>query len=113
MWSADEVRELRAKMGLSRSDFARLLGVDARTVHRWEDPEGPRPKGSPAQILAGIHAQIEREPKQAKQVIKVLASAAAVGGLAYLMTKLLGHAVRSLDGSATRETEEPESESES
>lgn len=92
MWASHEIRDLRQRMSLSQAEFAKLLGVDVRSVIRWEDPEGPRPKGSAAQILAGIREQLEREPKQADKVLKVLASAAAVGGLAYLVMKLLGTA---------------------
>ncbi len=94
MWSAERVQALRERMGLSRSEFAKLLGVDARSVHRWEDPEGPRPKGSAAQILTGIHAQLDAEPHKAPQVLKLLASAAAVGGLAYLLMRLLNQATQ-------------------
>ena len=92
MWTSKEIRDLRGRMSLSQAEFAKLLGVDVRSVIRWEDPEGPQPKGSAAQILAGIREQLEREPNNADKVLKVLASAAAVGGLAYLVMKLLGAA---------------------
>lgn len=99
MWSADDIRDLRERMGLNRTEFAKLLGVDARSVHRWEDPDGPRPKGSAAQILTGIRAQLDAEPHKAPQVLKILASAAAVGGLAYLLVRLLNKATEVFDES--------------
>ena len=102
VWSADDIKALRERLGLSRSDFAKLLGVDTRSVHRWEDPEGPRPKGSAAQILTGIREQLDREPHKAPAVLKILASAAAVGGLAYLLMRLLNKATQA-DGAAEHE----------
>jgi putative transcriptional regulator len=39
------VSEIRARVGLSQSDFARLLGVSVRTLQEWEQdrraPSGP------------------------------------------------------------------------
>jgi DNA-binding transcriptional regulator YiaG len=41
---AHAVRELRRDMGLSQSEFARLVGVAPNTVARWERGElGMRP----------------------------------------------------------------------
>jgi len=36
-WLAAQIRALRAALGLSRAAFARKLGVDEKTVARWED----------------------------------------------------------------------------
>ena len=36
---------------MSRAQFAKLCGVDARTVVRWETPDGPRPTGAAAAVL--------------------------------------------------------------
>lgn len=92
---AAEIRALRKRLGLDRSAFARLVGVDARTVSRWESEKGPRPKGAAAAVVTGIREQLEGDPKSAKKVVRTLAGAAAVGGLAYLMVKLLKKAADS------------------
>jgi len=43
------VSETRARVGLSQSDFARLLGVSVRTLQEWE--QGRRVPSGPAQTL--------------------------------------------------------------
>lgn len=35
----DDVKELREALGLTQEEFARMLGVSARTVSRWERGE--------------------------------------------------------------------------
>ena len=94
LWSAEEVRQLREQIGLNRTQFARLVGVDSRTVLRWESEDGPRPTGSAAAVLSGIFEQLEGDPKSAPRLIQVLAGAAAVGGLSYLLVKLFKKATR-------------------
>ena len=44
--------EIRAKSGLSQSDFARLLGVSVRTLQEWE--QGRRVPSGPARTLLSI-----------------------------------------------------------
>ena len=46
------VAETRAKVGLSQSDFARLLGVSVRTLQEWE--QGRRLPSGPARMLLAI-----------------------------------------------------------
>ena len=46
------VSETRARVGLSRSDFARLLGVSVRTLQEWE--QGRRVPSGPARTLLAI-----------------------------------------------------------
>lgn len=43
------VAEARARVGLSQSDFARLLGVSVRTLQEWE--QGRRAPSGPARML--------------------------------------------------------------
>ncbi|MEE9384662.1 MAG: hypothetical protein V3V08_14755 [Nannocystaceae bacterium] len=89
MWSADEIRALRDQLSVNRSQFAKLVGVDARTVMRWESTDGPRPKGSSAAVLTAIRERLEADPTGAPKLIQFLVGAAAVGGLAYILIKLL------------------------
>lgn len=46
------VAETRARVGLSQSDFARLLGVSIRTLQEWE--QGRRTPSGPARMLLTI-----------------------------------------------------------
>jgi len=44
---------LRNSLGLTRGQFARALGVNERTVTRWEDGSA-EPLGLAAEVIAGI-----------------------------------------------------------
>lgn len=46
------VSETRARVGLSQSEFARLLGVSVRTLQEWE--QGRRDPSGPARMLLAI-----------------------------------------------------------
>lgn len=46
------VAETRARVGLSQSEFARLLGVSVRTLQEWE--QGRRSPSGPARTLLAI-----------------------------------------------------------
>jgi putative transcriptional regulator len=49
------VAETRARVGLSQSEFARLLGVSVRTLQEWE--QGRRAPSGPARTLLRIAQQ--------------------------------------------------------
>ena len=53
-----KVSETRARVGLSQSEFARLLGVSIRTLQEWE--QGRRVPSGPARTLLII---AHRNPK--------------------------------------------------
>jgi len=76
-------------MKLTRAEFAKLVGVDVRTVTRWETADGPRPTGAAEAILNGLNEKLTKDPDTADQVLKFVLGAVAVGGLAYLIVKLL------------------------
>lgn len=46
------VSEIRTRVGLSQSEFARLLGVSVRTLQEWE--QGRRAPSGPARMLLTI-----------------------------------------------------------
>lgn len=46
------VAETRARVGLTQSEFARLLGVSVRTLQEWE--QGRRAPSGPARMLLAI-----------------------------------------------------------
>lgn len=49
------VAEVRAKVGLSQSEFAHLMGVSVRTLQEWE--QGRRAPSGPARTLLAIAYQ--------------------------------------------------------
>lgn len=54
--SADELRDLRAKHGLSRAAVARMLGLSESTVFRWETGES----ATPPLLRPALHYYLER-----------------------------------------------------
>jgi putative transcriptional regulator len=53
-----DVKSIRAKIGLSQSAFAGLLGVSVRTLQEWE--QGRRAPKGPAQALLRV---ADRHPR--------------------------------------------------
>ena len=49
------ISEIRNKVGLSQSEFAKLLGVSVRTLQEWE--QGRRAPSGPARTLLAIAHQ--------------------------------------------------------
>lgn len=49
---------VRTKLGLTRSEWARALNVNERTVMRWED-EHVDPGGLALEVMRGIHNALE------------------------------------------------------
>ncbi len=88
MRTAQAVRDLRLKLRLDPAQFARVTGVDSRTVTRWEQGVA-RPTGASAAVLAALEEKLRKDPDQADEIGALLAGAASVGGLAYLIVKLL------------------------
>jgi transcriptional regulator with XRE-family HTH domain len=88
MWNPNDIQALRDRLGMTVADFARLLGVDARTVRRWESGDA-RPTGSAEAVMSGIAESLDKDPDFAGELVKVLVAAAAVGGLAYVLVKLI------------------------
>lgn len=58
------VAETRAKVGLSQSEFAKLLGVSVRTLQEWE--QGRRAPSGPARMLLVIAHSNPRALLEAK-----------------------------------------------
>jgi transcriptional regulator with XRE-family HTH domain len=98
-WTADEVRDLRTQLGLTVGDFAKLFGVDQRTVYRWESGRA-RPSGAAEAVMNGLREKLGKDPDNSDFIIKLLIGAAAVGGLAFLIVKLLDLATEKQDDDA-------------
>ena len=59
-FSAKRLHSQRSRMGLSATDFGRLLGVSAQTIYNWEH-EASRPRGEQLGKLAGLRGIGKRE----------------------------------------------------
>jgi transcriptional regulator with XRE-family HTH domain len=64
--------DLRTALGLTRSEWARALNVNERTVARWED-EAADPGGLTADVMRGIHNALEDglDPKRAGRLVSL------------------------------------------
>ena len=58
------VAEVRARTGLSQSDFAKSIGVAKGTLLNWE--QGRRTPQGPAQVLLAL---IERKPSLVRDIL--------------------------------------------
>ena len=85
---AAEIFELRQRLGSDRIAFAKIVGVDLRTVSRWEAGK-VAPTGSSLAVMLALQEKLSVDPAKAEEVRKLVASAAGMGGLAYLVLKLL------------------------
>ena len=87
-WTIENVKGFRVQLGLSQSEFGKLLGVETRSVSRWENGTS-RPTGSAEAILSGLKEKFEKDPGSFPQIRDLIAGAVGVGGLAYLIVKML------------------------
>lgn len=64
--------ELRERIGMSRTDWARALNVSERTVVRWED-QGVDPGGTASEVMNGIVAALDEgaNPTKVGKIVKL------------------------------------------
>ena len=79
---------LRSFLGLTPQEFALLVGVDTRTVMRWESG-GAEPAGASHALIHTMYFRI-RLPGGEK-LKELLVDSAKVGGLPALLTTLFFH----------------------
>lgn len=60
---------------------------------RWETGLN-RPTGASEAVLSALHEKLQKDPAEAETIIAFIAGAAAVGGLAYLLVKLMDEVTR-------------------
>src|SRR5437870_3251656 len=83
-WDEKQVKQLREQLKLGIGEFARLAGVDPRTVYRWEAGEA-EPSGASEAVLNGLREKLRKDPDQTESISSFLMGAAAIGGLGYLI----------------------------
>lgn len=65
------VRKLRAKLGLTQAEFAKLAGVSGLTVYKWEKADGRiNPRGRALAGLAKVMGMGKREAKRALSIVE-------------------------------------------
>lgn len=65
------VRKLRAKLGLTQAEFAKLAGVSSLTVYKWEKADGRiNPRGCALAGLAKVIGMGKREAKKAVSIVE-------------------------------------------
>jgi DNA-binding XRE family transcriptional regulator len=85
-----DVQELRAKLELRPGAFARLLGVDDRTVRRWEAEQSP-PTGTALHVLTALRESLRaRDAEGAETLARFLRDAAPLGLAGVLVLLLRG-----------------------
>ncbi len=57
-WQREQAVEARHKLGLSQTEFARLMGISVRTLHNWE--QGWRKPTGAARVLLKLAAMNPR-----------------------------------------------------
>ena len=63
------VKRLRAKLGLTQAEFAKLAGVSGLTVYKWEKSDGRiKPRGRALSGLAKVMGMGKREAKKALEI---------------------------------------------
>lgn len=82
-------KNLRERLKMPVGAFAELMGVEERTVFRWESPTGSRPVGTPEALMTGIQEALDLNPDRSDEIVAFIRGSVEVGGLAYLMIKLL------------------------
>lgn len=95
-WHSAQISEMRKRLQLSRSEFAKLLGVDTRTIYRWENGESV-PSGSAEAALLGINQALRTQPDGLTKALAAIGAMAAMGGLGFMIYKLIEFLGRSPD----------------
>ena len=83
-----DVVTLRHQLGLGQRRFARLVGVELRSVRRWESGRSA-PTGAALAVMTGIAEKLRRDPDSLRPLRVVFGEALELGGLAALVVRLL------------------------
>ena len=89
MTKIHSVKELRTRLGMNSAAFARLIGVEPRTVYRWEEDEEDQPAGAARAVLKALKTVLAQDGERTEALIKFVTETSEVGGLAYLLMRLL------------------------
>lgn len=85
---AATVLALRKELDLSLLGFSKLLNTDPRTLQRWENGQ-TTPSGTAQAVIAALTEALNTSPLERKATIEFIKNANAVGGISYILVKLL------------------------
>lgn len=87
-----DIDYLQKFLRLNTRDFAKLLGVDVRNVYRWKSSRS-EPTNAAKEVLIGIEESLkklaDRHPCDTEKIVLFIKDAVNIGGLSYLIIKLL------------------------
>jgi DNA-binding XRE family transcriptional regulator len=85
-----EVRRIRSRLGLTQTDFGRLLSVSKTTVYNWETGTHGVPPLK-AGVIRQLDAQAQkREEKEREEWLNALLVLAVGGLFSVLLSKIFG-----------------------
>jgi DNA-binding XRE family transcriptional regulator len=91
-----EIKAVRERLKLSQVDLARLIGVEARSVHRWES--GKAEAGTtPCMLLAAFRDLLDDE-RRGETAAKLAKRFGEAGGLYSLLIYLIERESEDDDG---------------
>jgi transcriptional regulator with XRE-family HTH domain len=82
------VIELRTRLALTQSEFARLVGADTRSVAWWE-AEPAKPSGGSRVVITALAFFLEKWPDCEVAFQFLMARYASLGGLAFMISDLM------------------------
>jgi transcriptional regulator with XRE-family HTH domain len=88
--AALKVKNLRKQLNLTLRGFAKLLGIDPRTLNYWELGKIP-PSETALEIIAGLTEALNTTDHRRDTIINFVKNTNAVGGIAYTLVKLFDH----------------------
>lgn len=88
---SEDCKGLRNFFGLSREDFAKLLGVKTMTIWRWEEEERKIKSNSNIilSVLKRIAINYQYDPQKILRIKDLITESINNGGLYYFLNKLL------------------------
>jgi len=87
------VRNIRVMLKMEKTEFAKLLNVDLRTVTKWEENRAT-PNASCEGVLLGLREVLVAYPNKVTEIRDYVRSASNVGGLPYLIIRLFQDSIK-------------------
>lgn len=86
-WTPSNIKKFRAKLQADHVVFARILGVNTRSVFRWETGCSV-PSGTTKAVMNAILTTLEQNPRISDSIVKFIHHETQFGGLSGLIQKL-------------------------
>jgi DNA-binding transcriptional regulator YiaG len=63
--TGEDVRDLRGRMGLNKTQFAHKLGTSQRTIRRWESGQVKKPSGTACLLFEQVKSDFLKSQLEA------------------------------------------------